>query len=317
MSGCGCQCGGACGCGDDGLSGWLLGAIDAATAAAQVIGSDSHVNASSRSAIQASANAQVMLDASGQPAYIPGTVDCAAVTSPGSTDLKLAQTASGLALTGVQIGLTASGAITGAALAPFTMGISAIIGLFPLIFGHHAQAVKQEQDVLCTAVPAANNYLQIIDQAVQSGAASPQDGMAALDSLYSDFQSQVASIRNDCNAACVMGMELAAIVAVKKSEYQDLITGAQQTVTPARPNTTAPQGIAAPASSYSSFYSAAPPTTSTPTPNTVAAPTTTMPSYAPSAVSAMPAAAAASSPSPGWLPIAAIGIGAILFLRGL
>ena len=315
MSGCGC--GGACGCGghEDSLSGWLLGAIDAATAAAQVIGSDSHVNASSRSAIQASAGAGVMLDAAGNPAYIPGTVDCAAVSSPGSTDLKLAQTASGLALTGVQIGLTASGAITGAALAPFTMGISAIIGLFPMIFGHHAQAVKQEQDVLCTAVPAANNYLQIIDQAVQSGAASPQDGMSALDSLYSDFQSQVASIRNDCNAACVMGMELAAIVAVKKSEYQDLITGAQQTVTPSRPNTTAPQGTAAPASSYSSFYSAAPPTTSTPTPNIVPAATTTMPSYAPSAISAVPPVAA--SPAPSWLPIAAIGIGAILLLRGL
>lgn len=160
--------------------------------------------------------------------YTPGTGECSA--SGVSTTVKLAQTASGLALTGTTIGLTAAGTFTAAALAPWTLGISAIIGLFPIIFGHHAAAVKKEQSVLCAAVPAANNYLQIIDQAVQSGQATPQQGQSALDSLVSDFQSQVASIihgadpmsSGECNAACVELSKLRAIVAYKKSVYQDM-----------------------------------------------------------------------------------------------
>lgn len=287
----GCQCGGVCGDCQGGLSGWL-GALAPADAVAQAIGSDSHVNTSSRAAILASANAEQMLDASGQPAYIPGSADCAAVSSPGSNNLNLVQAGTGLALTGLQIGLTTAGVVTGAALAPFTAGISTIIGLFTMLSAHHAAAVKKEQSVLCSAVPAANNYLQIIDQAVHGGLASPQDGIAALDSLYSDFQSNVSSIRNDCNAACVMGMELAAIVAVKKAEYQDLLSGAQQTVIASRPNSTAPSGSAAPASSYASFYSSGSPAGSTP-------------------------AVAAASSSSDWLPIAAIAIGAIFLLRGI
>ena len=179
--------------------------------------------------ILASVQAGQMLDATGNPAYIPGTQDCSATGV--NSDLKLAQTSAGLALTGTTIGLTAAGVVTGAALAPFTMGISAIIGLFPLIFGHHAAAVKKEQSVLCAAVPAANNYLNIIDQAVNSGQATPQQGQAALSSLASDFTSQVSSIvkgsgpasTGDCNAACVMIAELNAIVAYKTSVYQDMI----------------------------------------------------------------------------------------------
>jgi hypothetical protein len=156
-------------------------------------------------------------------------VNCPAQASTGN-NLRLAQTAAGLALTGTQIGLTATGAIAAATLAPFTMGISAIIGLFPIIFGHHAAAVKKEQSVLCAAVPAANNYLEIIDQAVTSGQATPQQGIAGLNSLYSDFGSKVAGIikgsdptsAGECNAACVHQTILHAIVLYKASVYQDM-----------------------------------------------------------------------------------------------
>lgn len=279
-----------------GLAG--LGAITPDAAAAQVIGSDAHVNASSRSGILASARAGQMVNASGSPAYIPGTADCASATGGGSNNLKLVQTASGLALTGLQVGLTTAGVVTGAALAPFTAGISALIGLFPMIFGHHKAAVKKEQNVLCAAVPAANNYLQIIAQAVQSGQASPQQGIDALHSLVSDFQSEVSSIRNDCNAACVMTMQLQAIAAVMVSQYQDLIAAqaTNQVVTPARPNVVSSSSgvplvpgtspVATP-SSYSSFYTGA-----------------------------QPAAAPASS-LPSWLPIAAAVAAGFFLMREL
>jgi hypothetical protein len=288
-----------------------LGAITAAAAQAQAIGTDKNVNAASKAAILASATALQMVDSSGQPAYIPGTAECAAASgTPGGaqTDMKLASTSAGLALTGLQLATTA-----GVVAAPLTLGISiavsSIIGLFSTLINHHAQAVAKEQTTLCSAVPAANNYLNIIAQAVASGQASPQDGISALESLKGDFRSSVGSIYGDCNAACVMYMELEAICAVMESQFQDLISGAQQVVTAGGPNVTQPAGVVAPASSYSSFYSSS---AAPSAPNTVAAPTTSVPSF-----TTAPAAAAAPGASGDWLPIAALGIAAFLVLRNI
>jgi hypothetical protein len=216
--------------------------------AAQVRSSAGH-NQSVRDQILASVNAGQILNAQGSPDYIPGSGQCSATGV--SSNLKLAQTSAGLALTGTSIGLVAAGVVTSAALAPFTLGISALIGLFPIFFGHHAQAVKKEQSVLCTAVPAANNYLQVIDQGVQSGQFTAQQGIDALNSLLSDFGSQVSSIRNgndptssgQCNAACVEYSKLRAIVIFKSSQYQDL--AAQQAAQAANPIGAAAQTISA------------------------------------------------------------------------
>jgi len=143
-----------------------LGELSPDQAAEQIfpaakVGRSAGHNQAVRDLMVRAVSAGQLLDASGAPAYSQ-TADCSATGM--SSNVRLAQTASGLALTGVSVGLAVSGAVTAAALAPWTMGISAIIGLFPIIFGHHARAVKKEQSVLCAAVPAANNYLQIIDQ---------------------------------------------------------------------------------------------------------------------------------------------------------
>src|SRR5277367_3693619 len=72
-----------------------LGAMSPSTAAAQVIGSDKQVNASSKSAIAAAAGALQLVDANGQPAYIPGTTECAAaqgIATGAQNDLKIGQT---------------------------------------------------------------------------------------------------------------------------------------------------------------------------------------------------------------------------------
>ncbi len=304
--GCGCQSGNDCGCGGHapvlhGYS-WQLGAMDPAAAAAQVIGSDTHVNASSKAAILASAQAGQMLDARGQAAYIPGTVDCSAVNGSGMLKPALTSTAGGLALK-----------FAGAAgpAAPAVMAVGALLEVFGAIFAHHAAAVKKEQGTLCAAVPAANQALQVIDEAVTSGAATPQQAISALQAMPGQFQSEVSGIYQDCNAACVMTDELKAICLVKASQYQDLIAGAAQVVTAGGPNVSQPSGVVAPASSYAPFYS--PSTTPPSAPNTVAAPTTTMPSFA------LPtsAASAASGASGDWLPIAALLIGGFLLLRSL
>jgi hypothetical protein len=335
--GCGCDTGHDCGCHSNGMSHYPgggrslgvyrrfrgMGAMDPSAAAAQVIGSDSHVNAGSKTAIAAAAAAGHMVGAAGEVAYIPGTVDCAAaqgIPTGAQTDLKLAQTSTGLALTGVQLAASA-----GILAAPVTMGVSiavsAIVGLFSTLINHHAQAVAKEQTVLCSAVPAANNYLNIIAQAVSSGLATPQDGISALESLKGDFRSAVGSIYNDCNAACVMYMELEAICLVMESQYQDAINAAAtppapaQVVTAGGPNVSSPAGVVAPASSYAPFYSQAT-TPGTPvTPNTVAAPTSSVPSF----TTATPVTATAAAPgaSGDWLPIAALVIGGFFLLRGL
>jgi hypothetical protein len=241
------------------------------------------------------AAAQAGLVGGSAASYRPGTGDCSA--SGQSSNVKLAQMAGGMALTGVNAAAMMSAsvmaALGGAAiLGAATLGIGALIGLFPLLFSHHAAAVKKEQSILCSAVPAANNYLAIIDQAVNNGQATPQHAIDALSSLLSDFDSQVAPIRHgvdpndsgECNAACVISTQLKAIVLLKQSQYQDL--AAKQ----AQPASSGP--------------SSAPPVSS--------GSTMTLP------VAATPAqAAAAASSSSSWLPIAAIVLVGFFLARGM
>jgi predicted lactoylglutathione lyase len=284
-----------------------LGTLDPAAAAAQV--TSSAATSSGKAAIVLAAQHGMLVDNAGNPAYIPGTSECAASgISAAAKYVGLAGSAAGLALTGVvQEGLLVAG--------PATLGISiaiaTIVGIFSTILNHHAQAVKKEQSVLCSAVPAANNYLQIIEQGVQSGLATPQQGIDALNSLVRDFTNAVSSIEKNCNAACIMTEELQAVVLVKQSEYQDLIAAQQaqaqaaaaaqaaanaavaaaaaqpvQVVTPSRPNTTAPAAVV-PASSYAGFYSS----------------------------SVSPAAPVAASGGSNWLPIAAALAAGFLLTR--
>jgi len=291
---------------------WVLGALSPTDAANQVFPSSKVTktagqNQAAWDLLESSASHGEIVDNYGSPEYTPGTAECAAAGGTGqSGNVKLAQMAGGLALTGINTAAVLSSslmaAVGGAAiLGAATMGIGAIIGLFPLLFGHHAAAVKKEQSVLCPAVPAANNYLQIIVSAVQNGQSTPQTAIQALDSLVSDFESSVSSIvkgsigTGTCNAACLAIAQLQAIVVEMQSQYQDQIdaantaasavaAGTSQVLPASTPNTTAAAAVA-PASSYASFYNQ--PATSAP------------------------------STSSSWLPIAAIAIGAFLLVRAL
>lgn len=306
--GCGESPSCSCGCGRPSLAAYRgLGALDPATAARQIIAAQSGLNASSKTAIAASAQAGQMLDANGKPAYIPGTPDCAALGSSGVSNVQLAQIGGGLALTGINVAAALSSSVAGAigvALGPATLGVSAIIGLFPLLFGHHAAAVKKEQSVLCAAVPAANNYFLLIDQAVQQRQATPQQAIAALQSLVTDFQSQVSSIMHDCNAACVMFDELKAIALVKQSQYQDVISAAQASGagvpgTAQMPSASGPISVA-PVSGGG-----------------IAQIPIAFGASAPATVSPSAAAAPAAGSSPSWLPLAALVIGGFFLMRAL
>jgi len=205
---------------------FLLGAITADEAAEQIfpqarVGKNAGHNAATRQQIVSSAAAgQVM-------AYAPGSGDCQGVSL---VKPALAKTVGGMALKFVPQAFAAGPIVGGVVLA-----IAGLGQLFGAIFGHHAAAVGKERSILCTAVPAANQSIELIDQMVASGQQTPQQGMSALDAVVSGFQSAVAPIihgadpmaSGECNAACVMLSDFRAIVLVKKSQYQDLANASQ------------------------------------------------------------------------------------------
>src|SRR5437660_3212729 len=111
------------------------------------------------------------------------------------------------------------GVVAGLALGLVGIGIT----VFGAIFAHHKKQVARERQVLCAAVPAANETLRVIETAIQQGQIAPAQAIAYLDDLFNQFQGAIGAIlKSDsthCNAACVWRYSLAAIVARKKDRY--------------------------------------------------------------------------------------------------
>lgn len=172
---------------------------------------------------------QMILNPSGCPSGTAG-----AQGAMGGSPLGLVKQAGGLALTTTsaisnylvqssdgdnQTAVDVAGAI------PIVGAVfSTIVGIFSIFAQHHAAAVAQEQQLECTAVPAANNYLAVIQQAVANGTSTPQEAIDALNSLVSDFDSYVSPAvqHNPCNANCTWSTILAAIVIYQTAQYQAL-----------------------------------------------------------------------------------------------
>ncbi len=99
--------------------------------------------------------------------------------------------------------------------------VASVLGdIFGIFGGHHAAAVAKEQNTLCQIIPAVNQALQIVDQALASGQMTSADASQALDNTLAAYQQTVAQIIKDnpsqCNAACVYGRALRGIVAQRK-----------------------------------------------------------------------------------------------------
>lgn len=133
------------------------------------------------------------------------------------------------------------GGTTGPA-APFVIAAGALLTLFGAIFAHHARAVAKEQSISCAAVPAANDAIDAIDEAVRARAATPQQGIQALDQLAADFARSIQAILkmnpSQCNAACQYTLGLAGAIARLKADYQEMAI-------PVRTGTAVPAFIAA------------------------------------------------------------------------
>jgi hypothetical protein len=168
------------------------------------------------------------------PGYDPGSGGCANVT----LGAKAIITSGGKQAAGILLKI---GAVSGNPIV-LAAGAAAEVAsiVFSAIFGHHAKAVARERSILCAAVPAANQTLVAVDEAIAGGQFSPQNGIDALNAMVASFGQEVASIqhgadptsRGECNAACVMLSQLRAIVARKISLYQDMIAPPQPAALP-------------------------------------------------------------------------------------
>jgi phage tail protein X len=146
----------------------------------------------------------------------PGDCGTAATSLPGTLKAVPA-----LSVTGSS--LLKFAAATGPA-APFVAAAGAVASVLGDIFGifggHHAAAVAKEQDTLCQIVPAVNQALSLIDQALQQGQMTSAAASQALDNTYAAYTQAVSQIIKDntsqCNAACVYGRALRGIVAQRK-----------------------------------------------------------------------------------------------------
>lgn len=122
--------------------------------------------------------------------------------------------------------------------------VSTIVGLFGAIQAHHAQAVQRDSNAYNQGLDACENYLEIIHNAIMSGQSTPDEGINALDSMYSDFLTFTAPARNNnpyCNSVCEAKVQLNALVIYWKAYYGAIITAGNGLGVVAAPKMTAPQ----------------------------------------------------------------------------
>jgi hypothetical protein len=182
--------------------------------------------------------------ASGWPSFLNGQEtsygDCGQATntipagglkalSDVTTGLSAGVGISGAAVAAEGGAAAASAAGLGALNAIPIVGTIAAIALLPLelIFAHHAAAVSKEQGTLCAWVQQINQWFDAVDQAVQTGAMLPADGITALQSMQAQFDTGVASVSEACtpgktNAACDIKGDVEALVLLRTWMYNNL-----------------------------------------------------------------------------------------------
>lgn len=146
----------------------------------------------------------------------PGSPDCTNVGS-GTTSAKLVSSSGGISMQ------LASVAPATGPLAPILLGAGAVLSVFGSIFGAHKAAQAREANILCSAVPAANDAIRAINDAVNNGTITANQGAQSLDKLYSDLTTTVQPIlkanSDQCNAACFVLAEARALIVKLKSDY--------------------------------------------------------------------------------------------------
>lgn len=139
---------------------------------------------------------------------------CSGTVSGSTQNISGALAQSALVL-GVKEGLGAIPVVGGA--------LKSLAGLITLPFAHHKAAVKQEQTILCQAVPAATQMLQGVDELFQTGQIEAQTAAAALDQglqNWLQFVKPIYMTNGALNAAYDYGQYIKAAILYRKNIYR-------------------------------------------------------------------------------------------------
>jgi len=135
--------------------------------------------------------------------------NCSGVSMPNISFTQAAGLA-GTAASGAIGVASATGALAASAAATAipVIGIGiAIVSIVGAIFAHHAQKVKEQAQLDCAAVNAANNAWANIQQALASGQLTLAQAYTAWEAVYSQFAQMLQPMNNmgqgDCNNPCV------------------------------------------------------------------------------------------------------------------
>ncbi len=125
---------------------------------------------------------------------------------------------------GTQVGIVAKSSLISAGLSAVPI-VGNLLASFSSLFNgaHHAQAVANEQAVLCQAVPEANGFLLQVDQALLAGQITPDEAVAQMEGAFSQWLKEVAPVYQEsgskCNAACEWGRYFRAAIEKRKQDY--------------------------------------------------------------------------------------------------
>lgn len=101
-----------------------------------------------------------------------------------------------------------------AATAASVVGLAALpFAVWGMINAHHKVAIAREQATLCDVVIAANNFWDVLENAMQQGKILPDDAIAAIKQTEPQLLEAMRPIKktSPCNAACEMEYALRAI----------------------------------------------------------------------------------------------------------
>jgi hypothetical protein len=109
------------------------------------------------------------------------------------------------------------------------VGTVAALALLPfeVIFAHHAAAVAKEQSSNCAAWVEFNQWLDAVDNAVETGQVLPADGVTMCQQLYQQASSAVSGVSAACtpgntNAACDLKAIANGCVLLRQWMYSNL-----------------------------------------------------------------------------------------------
>lgn len=128
-------------------------------------------------------------------------------------------------ITGAVVGATATATI---ALGAATAGIGLLLAPILAIVEHHAAAVQNEQNTICTVAGQANQAIPQIDALVRSGQITAAQGLAALKQVITNLKlglnpvSGQGSSGHPCNAGCCYQAVCDAHVLFAATYYNDI-----------------------------------------------------------------------------------------------